>query len=55
MLSGLERQADEGELSRISLIQISQVLKETAKLKWNVYSKPTLAHTESVVGYLVRY
>lgn len=55
LLSGLERQANGGELSRISLAQINQVLKETAKRKWDLYSKPTLEHTESVVGYLAHY
>lgn len=55
MLAGLEQEAGGGKLSRISLAQVAQVLKETAKLKWNVYSKPTLEHTELIVGYLARY
>lgn len=26
-----------------------------AQLKWNVYSKPTIGHTKTVVSYLARY
>lgn len=28
---------------------------QAARLSWNVYSKPTLGHTDAVVNYLARY
>ena len=30
-------------------------MNQTARLKWNVYSKPTIGHTDTVVNYLARY
>ena len=55
MLNSLAEQADEGVLHRLTSKTIKQVLKEVARLKWNVYSKPTIDHTKAVVGYLARY
>ena len=55
MLNGLAEQADAGELHQLAPKMISQGLNEAAKLKWNVYSKPTIGHTDAVVNYLARY
>jgi hypothetical protein len=55
MLSCLAQQAETGELHRLEQQGVSQVFNQTALLKWNVYSKPTIGHTEAVVGYLSRY
>jgi hypothetical protein len=55
MLNGLEEQANAGELHRLEQPTITQVLNQTARLKWNVYSKPTIGHTDTVVNYLARY
>jgi hypothetical protein len=30
-------------------------LNQTARLKWSIYSKPTIGHTDTVVNYLARY
>jgi hypothetical protein len=55
MLAALEQESIKGSLARIPADSVRQVLNETARLKWNVYSKPTLTHTKSVVSYLARY
>ena len=55
MLNALEGQANAGELHRLAQLTITQVLNQTARLKWNVYSKPTIGHTDAVVNYLARY
>jgi hypothetical protein len=55
MLSYLAEQAQVGELHRVEQSMISQTLNEAARLKWNVYSKPSIGHTEAVVNYLARY
>jgi hypothetical protein len=55
MLNSLAEQADDGLLHRLASKTIKQVLKEVARLKWNVYSKPTIDHTKAVVDYLARY
>lgn len=55
MLSCLAQQAEDGELYRLEPIVVSPALNQTAQLKWNVYSKPMIGHTEAVVGYLARY
>ena len=48
MLNGLAQQADAGELHRLAPEIITQGLNEAARLKWNVYSKPTIGHTDAV-------
>ncbi|MCI2286104.1 IS91 family transposase [Colwellia sp. MSW7] len=55
MLHYLEEQANSGELHQVEQSMVSQTLNEAAKLKWNVYSKPTIGHTDAVVNYLARY
>lgn len=55
MLSYLAEQAQAGELHRVTQSRVSQTLNEAAQLNWNVYSKPTIGHTEAVVNYLARY
>jgi hypothetical protein len=55
MLNGLEEQANAGELHRLEQPTITQVLNQTARLIWYVYSKPTIGHTDTVVNYLARY
>jgi len=55
MLNGLAQQAGAGELHRLAPEIITQCLNEAARLKWNVYSKPTIGHTDAVVNYLARY
>lgn len=55
MLYYLAEQDSEGNLPYLAHEDVSQVLKQTAQLKWNVYSKPAIGHTEAVVSYLARY
>ena len=55
MLSYLAEQGQAGELHRVEQSMVSRSLNETARLKWNVYSKPSIGHTQAVVNYLARY
>ena len=55
MLNGLAQEAKADKLHRLAPEMISQGLNEAARLKWNVYSKPTIGHTDAVVNYLARY
>jgi hypothetical protein len=55
MLHGLAQQAEAGALHRLAPEIVSPCLNEAARLKWNVYSKPTIGHTDAVVNYLARY
>ena len=55
MLACLAERAQAGELHRLKKVEVLHVLYEVACLKWNVYSKPTIGHTEAVVSYLARY
>lgn len=55
MLAYLALQSKVGELNRLARQEVSRVLNQVAQLKWNVYSKPTIGHTKTVVSYLARY
>ncbi|MEN8180842.1 MAG: IS91 family transposase [Pseudomonadota bacterium] len=56
MVSALRECANAGELNRITRVgEIDTMLDQLMQTEWNVYSKPCLNHTQSVVGYLARY
>ena len=56
MVSALRECANAGELNRVIHVgEIDTMLDQLMQKAWNVYSKPCLNHTRSVVGYLARY
>lgn len=56
MVSQIRTAYQQGELSRIqSEEEVNQQLTQLMSKEWVVYSKATLSHTETVVGYLARY
>jgi len=54
-VSRLRQAMERGELDRLDPAQIDPLLDELMSTEWNVYSKPCLGHTETVVDYLGRY
>jgi len=56
LVSALRAAAQHGELHRITRPgDIDNTLEVLMQTEWVVYSKPCVAHTESVVAYLARY
>jgi hypothetical protein len=54
-VSRLRQAMERGELDPLDPAQIDPLLDELMSTEWNVYSKPCLGHTETVVDYLGRY
>jgi hypothetical protein len=54
-VSRLRQAVEQGRLPRLDPAQIGPVLDELMRVEWNVYTKPCLGHTETVVNYLGRY
>jgi len=54
-LSRLRKAIERGQLARLDPAEIDPLLDALMRIEWNVYSKPCLGHTETVVDYLGRY
>jgi hypothetical protein len=54
-VSRLRRAIEQGRLGQLDPAQVDPLLAELMRVEWNVYSKPCLGHTETVVDYLGRY
>lgn len=54
-VSRLRHAFDNGRLPRLDPAEVDAVLDALMGVEWNVYTKPCLGHTETIVDYLGRY
>lgn len=54
-VSRLRKAIDRGQLGPLDPAETDRLLDALMRSEWNVYSKPCLGHTETVVDYLGRY
>lgn len=56
MVSALRASVTAGQLNRITRVdEVDSTLNQLMQKDWVVYSKPSLNHADSVIGYLARY